>query len=171
MAKTIHVSGASLLRVGPQGRGGGGLVELGIPVDGVDLSFELFFDDVIADSGGPNVPVDVIDQGKLAYITARLSIYDADVLESLMALGAAAGNLEPAAGTLLIANNRMRRLVIDSPLDGRPWRFPFVHLVSPTEMPKLSTRQEIPIVRFRALPGTGTAGTMKNLPLFDHIAT
>lgn len=169
MPKVVHVNGTSLLSVGPQGKAGG-LTELGLSVDGVDIDFELFTDDVIADSGGPQVPVDVQDLGKIANITARLTIYDSDVLESLLALGADAANLEPAAGTLLLKNNRMRRVVIASPIEAVPWRFFFCHLVSPLSLPKLGTIRTMPAIKFRAIPGTGTANTMAKLPLYDHVS-
>src|SRR4051812_2785069 len=101
MAKVIHVNGPCLISVGPQGVAGG-LTELALSSDGVDLSFDLFTEDVYADSGGPRVPVDVQDMGKLAYISFRGIVYDADVLEGLMRLGAAAGNVEPPTGRLLL---------------------------------------------------------------------
>lgn len=169
MAKAQHVNGPALISIGAGGTGGG-LTELGLSEDGVDLEFELFFDDVIADSGGPHVPVDVQDFGKLAMISAKLVVYDSTVLEGLITLAAAAPAQEPEPGKLLLANGKLNRVVIASPDEANPWRFFYCHLVSPLALPKIGSRRTMPTCRFRALPGTGVANTMATLPLFDHVA-
>ena len=69
----------------------------------------------------------------------------------------------------MVKNNRCRRVVITSPIENQPWRFFYCHLVSPAELPKIGTIRTMPVVRFRAIPGTGTLNTMAKLPLYDRV--
>jgi len=168
MATAIHVNGPAVISLGAGGTGGG-LSTLGISEDGVDIEFTWHDDDVIADSGGPVVPVDVQDMGKLAYITAKLVVYDQTVLETLFLRGAADGEQEPSPGKLLVANSLMKRVVISSPDEGLAYRFLYSHLIGSTQF-RRGSKRTLPLLKWRALPGTGTTATMATLPLYDNTA-
>lgn len=168
MAESIHVNGPAHIQLGAGGTGGG-LSDLGYAEDGVDIEFDLFDDDVICDTGGPNVPVDVQDMGKLAYIRFKLVLYDSTVLDTLFIRTAAAAAQEPPPGKLFGANSLYKRVVITSPDELVPYRFFYCHMIRPYSL-RRATKRSMPIINLRALPGTGTASTMATRPLYDNTA-
>lgn len=170
MAKSIYVNGPCLLSFGAQGAAGGGaLTELGLTKGSVRLDLELYEDEVHGDAGAA-VEIDVQDLGKAATITAKLNVWDRAALETLIARTAADAPTEPSPGTLMLANSKMFRLVITSPLANLPYRFLYVRLMSPVAL-DLGTIRTEPDVRFRAIPGTGVQNSMVGLQLYDRTAT
>lgn len=167
MATAIHVNGPCTLSYGAGGTAGG-LTEIGVTEDGIDVEIVPFVDPIMADSGGPHVPVEHQDFGKIAYIRGRLTIYDSAVLEALQAMNAADGLEEPVPGKLIGANSKYFRLVLSSPIAANPYRFFYCTWNGPLAF-KLGTRYTQPMVQFIAVPGILT-GSMATKELYDHTA-
>jgi hypothetical protein len=171
MAKRIVVNGPALISIGAQGTSGS-LSELGYAEDGVDIEIEYGDEPVFADSGGTKVPVDFQTMGKMARISFGLTVYDSDVLDSILLHGATGPGLEPAPGLLLGANSKMFRVCIAGPLD-LPHRFFFCKLDGSVR-DKLGTKRRKPMVPILAIPGVGASGSilipqpMLGLPLYDR---
>lgn len=124
MAYTPHVNGPALISVGAQGTAGG-LYPVGYTDAGPQISIEFFVEPIIADNGGPNIPVDYQQMGKMAKINMALVVYDQTVFSDWLtnSQGGSAGGDIPELGNLIFANNGGFRLVIASPIDALPWRF------------------------------------------------
>lgn len=169
MAKSIEVSGEALHRVVLPG---GTLADLGYSLNGCRIEIRNRFFDVMADTGGGDegVPVDVQTMGRLAIVRSRLVVFDSAVLDGLRTIGDAAtdGELE-TVGMLLGANSKFSRLLITSPVAGRPWNFPTGHLIDSTEV-EIGTKRTAWDIVFRAIAYIG-AGTAKGKVLHNRVTT
>jgi hypothetical protein len=184
MSQAIHVNGPALLYTGYAMWDGthaniagasGNLdspAQLGISEEGVDLSITYFDDPVIADTGGPNCPVDLQDMGVIAEIRARLVIYDLAKLTTLRQRGSGtAGTFEaegalPPIGTLIYANGFANRLIVIDQ-DETAWRFWATKLRGASEI-KLGTKRKIWNLRWIAWAPIGVANTAAGAVLYDH---
>ncbi len=168
MAYTPHVNGPALISVGAQGTAGE-LYPVGYTDAGPQISIETFAEPIIADNGGPNIPVDYQQMGKIAKIQMALVVYDVDVFEAWFTnnqSGSIAGTI-PELGTLLFANNDGFRIVIASPIDAIPWRFKYCKVDDVSQRP--GTKYTTYNVSITATPFIYNS-LPEDLPLFDHVA-
>lgn len=171
MATAVHVNGPALIKAGIQGPAGGGTPDLvGITENGPLIDIEFFKEPVIADTGGPNLPVDYQKMGKKAKITFSLPIYDLAVLTAKFLenqKGGAAGEGKlPQIGELMFANTGGFRLIVSSPIDAQPWRF-FYCTVDYCRL-RPGTKYNVYDVGIDAIAWIGTSTSALDTPLYDH---
>lgn len=131
MAYTPHVNGPALVSVGLQlgisGSVSGPLYPVGYTDGGPQISIESLVEPIIADNGGPSVPIDYQIMGKTAKIQMALVVYDGEVFrnwfEGTQAYPGGSLGSTGLHGSLLFATGQGFRLVISSPIDVQPWRF------------------------------------------------
>ena len=166
MSIAAHPNGYCLVKTGPGGTGGS-LSVLGYTRDGVSLTLQAMTDGIIADNGGPQIPIDYQRFGVMGRLSLPMMVFDWDVVESLMMqhFGAALGQ-EPIAGTVLALNALTFRVVLTSPLDGKVWRFR--HCVWPDMAKVLSTRAEPLNMNLICFPAVQTS-TLDASVLFDRV--
>ncbi|HOV61677.1 MAG TPA: hypothetical protein PK349_11545 [Candidatus Hydrogenedentes bacterium] len=117
MAVSIQVSGAVLVKVGPQGCADNNLAALGYTANGVRIQEEDFFEEVHSDERGGEAgpPVELVYHGKRVRVTLELVKWDAAVADQLAArLGVTTP--EPGkqydAGIVMIGGTKAFRLVL-----------------------------------------------------------
>lgn len=168
MAIAIHVNGAAIIKVGPQGVTGTPDV-LGITEAGPHIDIELHKEGVVADTGGPSIPVDYQKMGKSAKITFALPIYDIAILTDRILKNQAGTNEGqiPALGGLMFGNTAGFRLVITSPVEAVPWRFYYCSVDYARLRP--GTKYNIYDIGIDAIPYIGVATTAADAYLYDHV--
>lgn len=75
MATQLHVNGLATVLVNGE--------TLGWTVDGVNIEFIAYFEDVYTDCAGPHIPYDVLCYGEEARVTCDMIVYDTTVMESV----------------------------------------------------------------------------------------
>lgn len=168
MAYTPHVNGPALISVGAQGTSGD-LYPVGYTDAGPQISIEFFAEPIIADNGGPSIPVDYQEMGKMAKIQMALVVYDHDIFQSWFTnnqSGSTSGTI-PELGNLIFANTDGLRVVIASPIDAVPWRFYYCKVDDVSQRP--GTKYTTYNVSLTAVPWI-----YNDLPedkvLWDHVA-
>lgn len=181
MSRRVVVFGESMVYVkAAPGTLIGNLTECGLSDNPIQITFSPIHDDIILDAWG-KVPMDVQFKGSFATINIGFIHFDPDVIEECQRL-AAGGPSSPGrlgrAGTLLgnglgrfVPGNNYVGLNIASPVAGRPHRFYFAYLVSPTTLP-VGAEKTVIQTQWRAIPYTtdpwqGGAGAL-NTPFWDH---
>lgn len=166
MANGIHVNGPAIVYVGFGLTGG--LKQLGIPEDGVDIEINSHDVPVMTDGAGPALPADIQDMGEDANIRFGMSAWDDDVLTLVARRGnAAAEGASGSRGRLLGANGHTIRLVIDSETD-LPWRFLTCILRGPRHR-KPATRYMVQRLHFYAWALVGAGNSSRNVKLYDRV--
>lgn len=171
MALSIHVNGEARVMTGT---GASAALELfGVSVEGVEINFKLSTEDVIVDTTGPKVPLDVQYFLEEADINFDLVWYDGAILTKVLGrLGVGSGTgsagiagIMDAPGTLILQNNAYTRLLIMSipasqGLSGAEpcHNFPTAWL-NDTDTFRVGTRKTIHRQSWRAIPMvTSTTG-------------
>ena len=165
MPTAYHVNGPAVVKIGV---GAGALQVLGIAEDGVDIQFRRLIGEVKSDVAGPMAPAEIQDFGGDATITARVSVYDEDVLKSARKMSDATDDGQlPTIGGFIGGGSKSLKLVIASSLDS-PFRFPTTVLRDAQDC-KLGTKYTVWAMRFYAWAYIGpTLTTAKDVKLFDR---
>lgn len=166
MAIAPHPNGECLVRVGLGGTAGS-LSDLGYTRDGVRWSIRAETDGVLADNGGPVIPIDYQRFGVTARLSLPLMVYDQAVLNAMLLnqFGGVLG-VEPQAGTMVALNGLTNRIVLLSPLDGLVWRFR--HCIWMNSDKVLSTRAEPFTMDITCFPFAGV-DPLSGKILYDNV--
>lgn len=176
MALTPRVNGPAIVYVGAgydarsgSGQSPGAMTNLGISSDGVELDWQYFYRPIMADTGGPDVPVTQQQTGMLCRISFDLVLYDEAVLAPIRQRPSAAseGVLE-SIGRIMAATD-FTRLFIDSPTDSLPWNFPTVLLDG--DPVKVGTMKNVWRMSFAAFPYIGVALAATGAVLYNRVTT
>jgi hypothetical protein len=169
MATAVHVNGAAVIQVAAAGEASvDALNTVGITENGPQISIDFHKEGVMADNGGPNIPVEWQRMGKTAKITFALPIYDIAVVTTWF-LGNQAGATEgslPQLGSLMLASGGGFRLTISSPIDAVPWRFFNCSIDSISLRP--GTKYNIYDVSIDAIPYIYNNAVATDKKLYDH---
>lgn len=190
MALAIHVNGEARVYTGTGNNGA--LQTLGVSVDGVEIEFKLATEDVIVDTFGPKVPLDVQYFLEEAEIRLELVWYDHSVLIKVLArIGPGSGtgptaNLAQntfgtmaAAGGLFLEQNAYTRLLVSSiPASqgvtaAEPcWNFPTAWL-NDSDTFKVGTRRTSHRQTWRAIPflNSVTGGPSTGSVLYNNVCS
>lgn len=159
------------------------LSAVGYSEDGVDINFDMGWEDVMVDVYGPKVPYDVQYFLQQAYITFDLVLYENSNFNRFLeqygpsADGSLTG-LMGGAGNPFIQNGGWFRLLIKSTpsstgltSDEQCWNFIRAYPVDIRS--KIGTRRKIHHCTFRALPYAAavTGGDSTNAVLFNSTCT
>jgi hypothetical protein len=171
MALQLHVPGTSAIFLGVGAANA--LVELGVSVDGVDISLNYNYSDVMTDQYGPSVPFDVQMFLYDAHIKIELVWFEQAVLLAIqpgtnpMATAAPPFGSEGFAGNLLLQNAQTFRLVVRNTPPGvgltvvEPcYNFFNCYLIDSAEV-KYGVVKSVWNLTFRAIPnqeGSGSFG-------------
>jgi hypothetical protein len=190
MSTAVHVNGPAIIYTGSplfdathllaagytQGSSSlGSPAQLGISVDGVEITLSTYDDPIIADTGGMRLPVDLQDMGIDALIRFQLVIYDLTVLQPLRQRSGATEGTLPQLGALVAANLYTKRLIISGAADDGPWRF-YNTYPRNVESTKVGTKRTIWNLELYAWAVIGNAVTAASgappagsIPLYDHV--
>lgn len=75
MTARLHVNGLATVKVAGS--------TLGWTVDGVNIEFIGYFDDVYTDCAGPKIPLDILSMGEEARVTCDMIVYDDTVMKKI----------------------------------------------------------------------------------------
>lgn len=165
MAASIHVNGPALIRLGSQGTGGA-LSDVGYSDGGVDIAIEYNKEAVMADNAGTAIPADLQKMGKSASISFSLVVYDDAVFRASLVKDGAVEGQNDVTGRLIFQNSEGFRLVIASPIDGVPWRFPYCSVDFCRS--RQSSKYSIWNVGVSAIPYVANGASLSGTVLFDH---
>lgn len=174
MSRDFFTSGECLVLVkGRSDSAIGGLTQLGLSQDPIQVRATFRHDDLIVDAQGSDVPVDV--QGKLleAQVTMNLIHVDPAVLEVCIAestcgaggfidgttsrAGQRMGNNQPRFGPGGVNGNHYIGLNLTAPQTGNPglpWRFWYSYLTGPGITWPLGTEKSVIQLSWRCIPYT-----------------
>lgn len=182
MSRDFFVNGETMVSVkGNVNTSIGSITQLGLSDTQIRITPDFRHRDLIVDSFGPEVPVDV--QSFLASVAVNMTLvhFDRDVLDTCLreSLGMSAIGAMPRAGTLLGSGdarfggaNKFIGLNLLSPVGNKPWRFYAAYLVGPPMEFPLGTEKSIVTLNWRCIPyavdpwGGGTGSL--NVLLWDH---
>lgn len=177
MATQFHPNGTAEIKVGT---GSAGALELlGHSINGVDrdpniIRYPIYTDACGGDGGVPaahqrigqvdRVSADVIvyDESVMAKVRQGIDLIKASLAEGVMAVAGAVLDNGTIGGS---GNGGYYRLLITSPLDGRP--FNYVSAILEREPVRLSTRVMVYRLSWLAIPYVGTGNTMANITLYN----
>lgn len=168
MAQGIFVAGPVLVKVQMVG---GVLEQLGISEDGVEPEIRIYRMPVKADTGGPNLPVEMQDMGSDAIIRMTLPISDKDVLAKVMRhAGQAQPGTQPAIGRLIYSNNNYFRLLLECAVPGTsdPINFPVCILNGAPVRVKYGTKYTVWRMEFYAFAPIYTQNSAAAVKLYDQ---
>lgn len=149
----FHVNGTALIYTGTGS--GGGLEQLGISVDGVEIEEVSFTEFVHTDATGPYVPADIQEFGYLVMIRYELVAYDREVLWRVRRRSNEPDlGLMPSMGRLIGQYGHLKRLHIASPDEGAPHNYPFTFL-SGARRCRLGTKRKSWLLEHTAIPNIG----------------
>ena len=136
--------------------------QLGFTRNGAEIRHEAHFADIPGDENGGDEgpPIEIVHLGEMVRVRLELTKYDATQALNVMARvkGGVAGQ-PPAAGTLMFANNKHRRVTLDTRIGGNstvPANFPRCIVREPIELNK-GTKFSTLVIEFTAYkdPYTG----------------
>ena len=152
MAKTIQVDGLALIRCCTVG---GALADVGYTINGVEITEQIFTEDVKGDENGgdPGPPIDVQYLGEKHIIRMTMTKYDESELNKIRAgiAGGTAGTIG-TSGTLYFQGSVSWRLLIQT--TNRPRNYNNVIFREPKEINK-GTLHSKAIVVAEAFYGSG----------------
>ena len=148
LGQAFHVNGPAIIAIGAQGIAGG-LQQLGISEDGVDIVPTMQDDPIMSDAGGARIPHDLQDMGEDAVISFRLVKYDLTVLKSLRARRGIGEGRQNQRGRVIFQNGLGFRITIAS--DDEPWRF-FSCTLRGAQRSKVGTRRTAWDISCYAIP-------------------
>ena len=119
MPMSLQVSGAVLVKVGPQECQDAALKDLGYTANGARIQEEDFYEEVHSDErgGDSGPPIDLVYQGKRVRVTMELVKWDAAVADQLAArisVTTPQPGLAYEAGIVMVAGQKAFRLVLKS---------------------------------------------------------
>lgn len=171
MATAIFVQGPVLIQTGTGGAGA--LETLGISEDGVEPDVRRYLADVKADTGGPNIPVEMQDMGSDAVIRMTLPIFDAAVLTKIQKhAGQATPGLQPAMGTLVQTGGFSFRLLLKPTATNACDPLNFLNAwLRNSQKVKLGTRRTVWNLEFYAWAAIGVGTTSSSVVLYNTTTT
>lgn len=154
MPISVQVSGAVLVKVGPQGVVNNGLEDLGYTANGARIQEEDFFEEIHSDEqgGDSGPPVELVYHGKRVRVTLELVKWDATVADKLAARltnGAPSPGKQYEAGIVMIGGNKAFRLVLKSAVGS--WDLPVAIVRGQFEMNKGSRASRL-LIAFECYP-------------------
>ncbi len=165
MSRDFYVNGESMVFVkGQAGTGIATLQQLGLCDSPIRITLNTRYLDIITDSWGPQLPVDVQYFLSDALIQMTLVHFDPTILAVCINESQASVpfvGFVGRAGTRM-GNNRARFAVgnsfiglnIASPVQGTPWRFYYAYLVGPPFTWPLGTERSLVTLNWRAIAYT-----------------